>query len=243
MEQERKPRTSMILLLEHVHAMDELTDEEFGAFIRNYAQYVEIGLEPAYDNDRAMRMLWKVVKAFDDMNAQKRQDRIEKNRRSANKRWNDEKCKCIQTHTNDANAYAGMQNMQMNANAYAGMQNMQMNANDALSVSDSVSESVSDSVSESDKKEKCEKKNANEVKRFKAPTVEQAREYFSEKGYMESEAERFVDHFTANGWKVGKSPMKDWKAAARNWMRNVKDWNGGYQQTMAELPDEGDFLR
>ena len=42
---------------------------------------------------------------------------------------------------------------------------------------------------------------------------------------------------------VGKSPMKDWKAAARNWMRNVNDWNGGYQQTMAELPDEGDFLR
>ena len=117
------------------------------------------------------------------------------------------------------------------------MQNMQTNANDALSVSDT------DSVSESDKKEKCEKKNTNGVKRFKAPTVEQAREYFSEKGYMESEAERFVDHFTANGWKVGKSPMKDWKAAARNWMRNVKDWNGGYQQTMAELPDEGDFLR
>lgn len=39
------------------------------------------------------------------------------------------------------------------------------------------------------------------------------------------------------------SAMKDWKAAARNWMRNVKDRNGGYQQTMAELPDEGDFLR
>ena len=129
---------------------------------------------------------------------------------------------CIQTHTNDANAYAGMQNMQMDAN-------------DALS--------VSDSVSESDKKEKCEKKNTNEVKRFKAPTIEQAKEYFADKGYMESEAERFIDHFTANGWKVGKSPMKDWKAAARNWMRNVKDWNGGYQQTMAELPDEGDFLR
>lgn len=111
MEQEHKPRTSMILLLEHVHAMDELTDEEFGAFIRNYAQYVETGLEPAYDNDRAMRMLWKVVKTFDDMNAQKRQERIEKNRRSANKRWNDEKCKCIQTHANDANAYVGMQNI------------------------------------------------------------------------------------------------------------------------------------
>ena len=44
MEQEHKPRTSMILLLEHVHAMDELTNEEFGAFVRNYAQYVELSL-------------------------------------------------------------------------------------------------------------------------------------------------------------------------------------------------------
>lgn len=222
MEQEHKPRTSMILLLEHVHAMDELTNEEFGAFIRNYAQYVETGLEPAYGNDRAMRMLWKVVKAFDDMNAQKIKERSEKNRRSINKRWNGKKYICMQTNTNDTNAYERIPEIQTNTN-------------DTLS--------VSDSVSESDKKEKCEKKNTNEVKRFKAPTAEQAKEYFSEKGYMESEAERFVDHFTANGWKVGKSPMKDWKAAARNWMRNVKDWNGGYQQTMAELPDEGDFLR
>ena len=87
------------------------------------------------------------------------------------------------------------------------------------------------------------KKNTNEVKRFKAPTVEEAKSYFAEKGYGGLEAERFIDHFTANGWKVSKNPMKDWKAAARNWMRNVKDWNGGYQQTMAELPDEGDFLR
>ena len=91
-------------------------------------------------------------------------------------------------------------------------------------------------------KKECEKEK-EPAKRFKAPTIEQAKEYFANQGYMESEAERFVDHFTANGWKVGKSPMKDWKAAARNWMRNVKDWNGGYQQTMAELPDEGDFLR
>lgn len=213
MEQEHKPRTSMILLLEHVHAMDELTDEELGAFVRNYAQYVETGLEPAYDNDRAMRMLWKVVKAFDDMNVQKMEERDrrrrEANKKNINKRWNDKKYESIPMVSQDTNG----------------------------------SLSVSDSVSESDKKEKCEKKNANEVKRFKAPTVEQAKEYFADKGYMESEAERFVDHFTANGWKVGKSPMKDWKAAARNWMRNVKDWNGGYQQTMAELPDEGDFLR
>lgn len=134
-----------------------------------------------------------------------------------------------------ARQYYEIPMVSQDTNGINGIPNIPTDTNGSLS--------VSDSVSESDKKEKCEKKNANEVKRFKAPTVEQAKEYFADKGYMESEAERFVDHFTANGWKVGKSPMKDWKAAARNWMRNVKDWNGGYQQTMAELPDEGDFLR
>lgn len=216
MEQEHKPRTSMIILLEHVHAMDELTDEEFGQFIRAYADYVESGIEPGF-SDRSMRMMWKTIRSFDEANQHKYsltvEARREAGRKGAEKRWNQD------GKTMDAN---GKNSKCHNANG-----------KNSLYKSDSVS----------DKKENIEKKNGDAIKRFKAPTIEQAKEYFADKGYMESEAERFVDHFTANGWKVGKSPMKDWKAAARNWMRNVKDWKGGYQQTMAELPDEGDFLR
>ena len=33
------------------------------------------------------------------------------------------------------------------------------------------------------------------------------------------DAERFVDYYTANGWMVGRSRMRDWQAAARNWAR------------------------
>ena len=50
--------------------MEELTDEEFGQFIRSYAAYVENGTEPDF-TDRSMRMMWKTVKAFDEMNVQK----------------------------------------------------------------------------------------------------------------------------------------------------------------------------
>jgi len=37
--------------------------------------------------------------------------------------------------------------------------------------------------------------------------------------------EAFFDHYTANGWIVGKAKarMKDWKAAVRNWERNAPD--------------------
>ena len=43
--------------------------------------------------------------------------------------------------------------------------------------------------------------------------------YFLERGSTKEEAEKFFDYYTANGWKVGRSTMKDWRAAARNWVR------------------------
>ena len=58
------------MLLEHVHTMDELTDEEFGKFVRAYASYIETGVEPNF-SDRSMRMMWKTIKAFDDKNREK----------------------------------------------------------------------------------------------------------------------------------------------------------------------------
>lgn len=57
------------------------------------------------------------------------------------------------------------------------------------------------------------------TKRFKKPTLDELQEYISEKGYR-IDAEKFLDYYESNGWKVGKNPMKDWKAAVRNWNRN-----------------------
>ena len=36
-------------------------------------------------------------------------------------------------------------------------------------------------------------------------------------------AQRFCDYYTANGWLVGKNPMRDWHAAARNWARKDQE--------------------
>lgn len=55
-------------------------------------------------------------------------------------------------------------------------------------------------------------------KRFVAPSVEDVRDYCSSQS-LDVDAERFVDYYSSKGWKVGKSPMKDWRAAARNWAR------------------------
>jgi hypothetical protein len=55
---------------------------------------------------------------------------------------------------------------------------------------------------------------------FKKPTVVDIYEYACEK-LSEKDAlaftEKFHAHYEANGWKVGRNPMKDWKAAVRKW--------------------------
>lgn len=56
-------------------------------------------------------------------------------------------------------------------------------------------------------------------KRFIAPTIEEVSSYCKERR-SGIDAQHFVDYYTANGWKVGKNPMKDWKAAVRTWERN-----------------------
>ena len=55
------------------------------------------------------------------------------------------------------------------------------------------------------------------------PTLEETQIYFLEKNFPEVEAQRFFNYFESNGWLVGgRTKMKDWKAAARNWMLNTK---------------------
>lgn len=59
----------------------------------------------------------------------------------------------------------------------------------------------------------------HKTKKFSPPSVEDVEAYCRERGNNVN-AEQFVDYYTANGWKVGKNPMKDWKAAVRTWERN-----------------------
>lgn len=72
----------------------------------------------------------------------------------------------------------------------------------------------------SSEKEIGKEKKSMKNKIFKPPTVEEVIEYANSIGHGEFDAERFVDHYETNGWMVGRTKMKDWKAAVRNWLRN-----------------------
>ena len=60
---------------------------------------------------------------------------------------------------------------------------------------------------------------------FVVPSLEIVKDYFSTIKGGDTDAECFYDYYTANGWRTGKNPIKDWKAAARNWMRRKSEFN------------------
>jgi len=69
-------------------------------------------------------------------------------------------------------------------------------------------------------------------KRFTKPTVEEIKAYCDERKNKVS-PQRFFDYYESKGWVVGKSPMKDWKAAVRTWEKNGFD--SGKNQLKAEV--------
>lgn len=60
------------------------------------------------------------------------------------------------------------------------------------------------------------------AKRFSPPTIEEVRSYCKERNNS-VDAEQFIDFYASKGWKVGNTPMKDWKAAVRTWEKRDFD--------------------
>ena len=71
-------------------------------------------------------------------------------------------------------------------------------------------------------------KQTQKNKKFIKPTVEEIRNYCIERK-NNIDAQYFYDYYESTGWRVGKNPMKDWKATIRNWER--RNFYGGTKQS------------
>lgn len=68
---------------------------------------------------------------------------------------------------------------------------------------------------------------------FRKPSVAEVSAYALEMLY-DLDAQAFVDHYEACGWVVGKNkPMKDWKAAVRQWNRRQGEFEKEPQKAEA----------
>lgn len=70
--------------------------------------------------------------------------------------------------------------------------------------------------------------NSKEIKRFTPPSLNEVLNYISENKFN-VDAQSFIDFYTANGWKVGKNPMKDWNATVRTWNNRSKTEKSEYR--------------
>lgn len=73
--------------------------------------------------------------------------------------------------------------------------------------------------------------NSKHIETARAQNLEEVLFFFKEEKFPETEAAKFYNHYEANGWLVGKTQMKDWKAAARKWMLINAEFNAHGKDT------------
>ena len=99
------------------------------------------------------------------------------------------------------------------------------NADAKLCSSTSTSTSTSSSTEVS-------KNKRTQPKKFTPPSVAEVRTHTTDRKYT-FDPEAFVAHYTANGWRVGRNPMKSWEAACTTWQKREP---AGKQQAPTTTP-------
>lgn len=196
-------KNSFVLYTEFYEVMKDLTDAQIGKLHRAIYIYQLEG--KVIDLDPALAMAFKFVKVQLDKNQLKWEE--QKNKRSdAGKK-------------HKGNQYTKMEQMEQV------FQNGTNGTNGTDNVNVDVNVDVNGNVDVNNKKEKDKKEKVAEPPhtKFIKPTKEELTNFAKENNLRTDIMDKFLDYYEANGWKVGRNPMKNWKASYRNWCRNNYD--------------------
>ena len=176
--------------------IEPLQDAEKGRLFDMMLLYAEEGTDPGNFAGNE-RFVWPAAKQIIDLAAEK----AEKLRQNGSK-GGTAKSENMKALANDSNSY-------------------QTVANDSKDNQSEAKGSHKEKKRNNNKKEGNEKEAINIVplKRFVPPTEDEVALYCVERRNHVN-AQKFVDYYSSNGWKVGRNPMKDWKAAVRTWERS-----------------------
>jgi len=198
-------RKSFIIHKDSLVILDEMSNEQAGIFIKSIKFYQEKGCLPELDFGLKM-----AITPF--INQFQRDEEIYKKTCEARR---------------EAGALGGKQKL---ANASKSYQKVAKVADN-----DSKNESESESKSENKNESESEiKNNPDKTKRFIKPNIQEIKDYCLERK-NNVDVNKFFNYYEANGWKVGKNAMKDWKAC-------IRTWEGNNFNSNSKTNDEPKFL-
>lgn len=205
MEDEIRPKALMIPFDKFV-ILDILPPEQYKNILTKMRQYVEHGEEPE-GLEPMEQMAFESLRAFMNENIKTYQRTIEANRQNGRKGGRPRKAKETDGFSEKPTETHGEPNEthKNQSTKYKVQSTKYTDSIESIEIDASASPSPRAS------------------KRFSPPGLEEIEAYFAEKGGTAAHAERFRDFYESNGWKVGKNPMKSWKAAASGWMSRDKE--------------------
>lgn len=183
---------AFVMYADMLSQIEDLNPEQMGNLFKAILVYVGTG--ETMEMDAVTNMAFKFIRAQIDRDQDKYREKCERNRENAQKRWN------------DATVY---DRMRTDATVYDGKQSHEVACEPMHTNTDTDTESDTDTDSDIESKEKPKQ-------RFVPPSIADVQNYADSKG-LKIDAQRFVDFYSSKGWTVGKSPMKDWRAAVRSW--------------------------
>lgn len=208
-------KSSFILYTEIADVIKELTNEQKGVLFQAILDY-QLGNEIMI-SDSIVRIAFIPIKQNLDRNAEKweriRLKRSEAGKKGMAKRWSDNK-----PITNDNKAITNDNN---------DITKITVNVNDNVNANANVNGNVNVNVNE---------KSKGKTQAFCPPSLDEVKDYCWERK-NNVDAQAFIDFYTSKGWMIGKSKMKDWKAAVRTWERRDTDKVTPIRDNKAEVDD------
>ena len=180
-------------------ATKDLTDEQYGKIMRIINEYSLNGIEPNIGDDTVVKMAFLLVKPQIDANSRRR----ENGNKGGRPRKRTMKAPVKEETVEPAESDIDMPEADK---------------------AETVAEDAGDNAMKETEPKGAESPQQGKSRRFQKPTLEELQAYINERNFSFS-AERFIDYYDSKGWLVGKSPMKNWRAACSTWERNAQNFS------------------
>lgn len=241
----------------YLRTLSTLTDAQFGKLFRSLLQFSQDGQQPSLAGP--LRHVWPGIAEQYLRDAQQYEMKVEARRsngaKGGNKKKENLKTKELSEQevcAEDSDA-AGLSSNTTFCSSKSS--NTTFNSSKSSNTTNIVANVAKEKENTKEKEKKKEKAKAKEKEKesvsipaaqvsgreeapgaqggalaFLPPTLDTIAAYIKAQG-LDAKAEEFWDYYEARGWKMGASPMQDWKAALRAWARAERRFTNGKADT------------